>query len=181
MITPILLLAATMAMATPALSANVDSIRQAAEKGSADAQFVLGAMHFKGDGVPQDYAEAAKWFLLAGEQGDSGAQNNLGLMYSIGKGVPFDRVEALNWYLKAADLGSSAAQENACRMLGAGDGVAVDLVQAYMWCTLAAAQGQEHAEKILKKLTRLLAPGQIAEAQARANRWKAKGNQAVSP
>jgi hypothetical protein len=39
--------------------------RLAAEQGNARAQYNLGSMYFKGQGVPQDYVEAHKWFNLA--------------------------------------------------------------------------------------------------------------------
>jgi TPR repeat protein len=41
-----------------------------ADQGDADAQFNLGVMYDRGDGIPQDYAEAAKWHRLAAEQGN---------------------------------------------------------------------------------------------------------------
>ncbi len=51
---------------------------QAAEQGDAKAQFNLGVMYSDGRGVPQNDAEAVKWFRLAAEQGDASAQYNLG-------------------------------------------------------------------------------------------------------
>ena len=39
--------------------------RLAAEQGDADAQLNLGIMYFNGEGVPQDYVQAHKWFNLA--------------------------------------------------------------------------------------------------------------------
>ena len=39
--------------------------RKGAEQGDADAQFNLGVMYAKGQGVPQDYAQAHMWFNLA--------------------------------------------------------------------------------------------------------------------
>jgi len=36
---------------------------------NAEEQFNLGLMYFQGEGVPQDYTEAAKWYRLAAEQG----------------------------------------------------------------------------------------------------------------
>ncbi len=47
-------------------------------------------------GVPQDYAEAAKWYRLAAEQNNAAAQYNLSLMYANGQGVPRDDGEAVN-------------------------------------------------------------------------------------
>ena len=41
-----------------------------------------------GKGVPQDYAEAAKWYRLAADQGFAKAQNSLGAQYATGEGVP---------------------------------------------------------------------------------------------
>ena len=35
---------------------------KAAEQGDIQSQFVLGAMYWKGQGVPQDEHHAAKWF-----------------------------------------------------------------------------------------------------------------------
>ena len=42
-----------------------------AEQGDAEAQFNLGVMYQKGNGVKQDNKQAAKWFALAAKQGRS--------------------------------------------------------------------------------------------------------------
>ena len=78
---------------------------QVAEQGNAKAQFSLGKMYYEGQGVRQDYAEAARWYLKAAEQGDPVAQNNLGTMYAKGQGVRQDPVQAEQWYRKAAEQG----------------------------------------------------------------------------
>ena len=41
----------------------------------------LGFMYVAGEGIPQDYVEALKWFRLAADQGQANAQCFLGLMY----------------------------------------------------------------------------------------------------
>ncbi len=64
-------------------------------QGHAEAQFHLGAMYFKGQGVPQDYEEAARWFRLAAQQGNASAQILLGAMYAKGQGVLQDDGEAI--------------------------------------------------------------------------------------
>ncbi|WP_042906619.1 tetratricopeptide repeat protein, partial [Glaesserella parasuis] len=43
--------------------------KELAEQGDAVAQFNLGVMYDKGQGVRQDYHQAAKWFQKAAEQG----------------------------------------------------------------------------------------------------------------
>ena len=60
----------------------------------------------KGQGVPQDYAEAVKWYRKAAEQGNNDGQGNLGWVYLNGHGVPQDFVTAYMW------LSLSAAQGN---------------------------------------------------------------------
>ena len=49
--------------------AGVTELRARAELGVAGAQFNLGVMYAEGRGVPQDDAEAARWYRLAAEQG----------------------------------------------------------------------------------------------------------------
>ena len=74
-----------------------------AEQGNAGAQVALGVMYDRGEGVPQNYIEAATWYRKAAEQGAAAAQYNLGLKHLDGEGVPEDDVEAVKWYRKAAE------------------------------------------------------------------------------
>lgn len=64
--------------------------RPLAEQGDALAQQALGVLYYKGQGVPQNYAKAEKWFRKSAEQGITGAQYNLGLMYDDGLGSTQD-------------------------------------------------------------------------------------------
>ncbi|MBI1956368.1 MAG: sel1 repeat family protein [Acidobacteria bacterium] len=59
-------------------------------------------MYYKGEGVPQDYAVAAKWFRKAAEGGNPWSQAKLGALYYEGKGVPQDYVQAHMWANLAA-------------------------------------------------------------------------------
>lgn len=43
--------------------------QRAAEHNNAEAQFLLGLMHFSGDAMPIDYVKAYMWWLLAARQG----------------------------------------------------------------------------------------------------------------
>ncbi|HBD09146.1 MAG TPA: hypothetical protein DCZ69_12875, partial [Syntrophobacteraceae bacterium] len=49
-----------------------------ADQGSAEAQFNLGVMYFRGEGVDQNYAEGGIWFRRAAAQNDPDAQFNRG-------------------------------------------------------------------------------------------------------
>ena len=55
-----------------------------ADQGHVHAQSNLGWMFGNGRGVPQNYAEAMKWFCLAADQGNAGAQFMLGVMFDGG-------------------------------------------------------------------------------------------------
>jgi len=66
-------------------------------------------MYENGEGVPQDYAMAAQWYLKAAEHvpdyGAAGeAQNNLGLLYYSGRGVPQDDVMAYMYFALTPEM-----------------------------------------------------------------------------
>ena len=73
-------------------------LRPLAEQGDARAQFLLGFMHRRGRGVPQDFAEALKWLRRAADQNEAGGLRFLGSMYHGGEGVPRDLVSAYVWF-----------------------------------------------------------------------------------
>ena len=76
----------------------------------------------RGEGVPQDPAEAVRWCRLAAEQGDAVAQFNLGELYALGEGVPQDPAEAVRWFRLAAEQGY-AVQYALGVLYGQGKGV----------------------------------------------------------
>lgn len=76
--------------------------QKAAEQGHASAQFNLGVMYSKGQGVVRDAKQAAQWYQKAAEQGLVFAQYNLAAMYGEGKGITRDAKKAEYWYKKAA-------------------------------------------------------------------------------
>ena len=98
-----------------------------ADKGIAEAQINLGMMFESGQGVPQDFNEAIRWYRLAADQKLIKAQEklnlllkkaaepqinlSLGMMFESGQGVPQDFNEAIRWYRLAADQGLIKAQK----------------------------------------------------------------------
>jgi len=79
-------------------AAAIAAWRPLAEAGNAEAQTLLGAMYWSGEGVQRDHKEAAKWYLRAAEKGYARAQNDIGFMYGFGEGVPpKDNVQAFKW------------------------------------------------------------------------------------
>jgi TPR repeat protein len=80
-----------------------------AHGGEPRAQYDLGLMYDKGQGVPQNDAEAMRWYERAAEQGEPRAQYNLGLMHLNGQGVPPDVVKAYFWVSLSASQGNAHA------------------------------------------------------------------------
>ncbi len=137
----------------------IENWRLLAEQGNADAQTKLGAIYGTGDGVPQDYTEAAKWFHLVAE-----APRHSTLM---------------SWQDTI-----SFGQTKLCRYYANGLGVPQDLVQAYMWCTISGEKLPISANliawaetisggsiSIRDRITPAMTPDQIQEARSLAFEW----------
>jgi TPR repeat protein len=79
-----------------------------AERGDARAQFNLGVILFKGQGVPHDPVKAVEWYRAAADQGYGPAQANLSFMYETGQGLLQNYIEAYKWSTLAAGHGVDA-------------------------------------------------------------------------
>jgi uncharacterized protein len=83
---------------------------KSAEAGNAEAQYQLGKLYEKGQGVSsQDYLKAFDWYLVAAEKGNSKAQYALGVLYKQGWGVEKNEKNARQWLQRAAEQGSLLA------------------------------------------------------------------------
>ena len=109
----VLAVLALAVLSAPVDAQNIAALRAQAEQGDALAQYNLGLMYDSGEGVPQDHAEAARWFRLAAEQGHLGAQEFLGAKYWVGSGVPQDYVQAHMWLHLAASRLTGEDREKA--------------------------------------------------------------------
>ena len=150
---------------------NLSELRQHAERGEDIAQDAFARHHYHGDGVPLDYAEAARWFRLAARQDYAPAQFHLGVLYHHGDGVRRTYRAALAWYRRAASHrvlptgwsfnrdSVTAAQNNIGVLYDFGHGVPLDLQQAVhqdgvpldhaeaaRWYQRAAARGNPTAQ-----------------------------------
>src|SRR2546426_1549036 len=120
--------------------------KKRADSGDADAQVNLGLLYAKGEGVPQDFAQARQWYEKAATQGNAQAQVNLGEMYARSEGVPQDYDKAMEWFQKAAAQGDADGQVRLGRMYAKGEGVPKDAAKAVEWYQKAAVQGDEAAQ-----------------------------------
>jgi TPR repeat protein len=117
---------------------------KAATQGNADAQYFLGSLYDRGEGVPQNYAQARQWFERAATQGNPFAQITLGLKYYLGEdGNTKDYVLSYMW----------------CSLAVQGDAqVREDIV----------------AQETLETLERTMTSQQLQEARRLARDWRAK-------
>ncbi|MGI8988134.1 MAG: redoxin domain-containing protein [Bryobacteraceae bacterium] len=75
--------------------------RPLALNSDAAEEIKLARAYEHGQGVPQNFEEAAKWFRMAAEKGDIDAQRYMGFAYRTGQGVPKSYFESAKWYLMA--------------------------------------------------------------------------------
>jgi len=97
-------------VASVAPVSGAESMQKLAEQGDPAAQFAVGAHYATGEGVPQNYSEAIRWFSLAAEQGHIVSQATLGAYYWAGQGVPQDLAKAYYWSVLARAGGDEASK-----------------------------------------------------------------------
>lgn len=120
--------------------------KKEAEKGEVKAEAALGLMYHLGQGTPQNYPEALKWYRRAADKGEATAQNGLGVMLFNGLGSAVDYYEAARWIQAAANQGHAQAQMNLGRVFATGKGLARNQNEASRWLHRAAEQGDAEAE-----------------------------------
>ena len=144
----------------------VSWLHDAARQGNAEAQDILKKLEkevaedslpeeemlarayacLEGKGVPQDKAEAARWFRKAAGQGHGEAQYRLAMLLLSGDGVRRDTAEATRLFRKAAEQGHAKAQFELAVRLFKGDDVPQDKAQAAEWYRKSAGQGLAEAQ-----------------------------------
>lgn len=128
----------------------------AAEKGNADAEYMLGNCFFFGVGVTPDKTEAVDYFRKAAEQKNANAQYMLGLCCESGIGIDQNKAEADRLYQmavksfqKSAEKGDAEAQLFLGHCYEFGRGTEEDIVAAYKLYSKAADSGNVDAKKIM--------------------------------
>jgi TPR repeat protein len=115
------------------------------------AQFNLGLMYRKGEGVARSDVEAAHWYRKAALQGHAEAQQKLADLYFLGQGVQRSYAHAAEWYRKAAEQGNAEAQFQLGHLYSLGQGVEHDYTQSRYWTRQASLQGHAEAMRELKR------------------------------
>lgn len=106
-----------------------------AEQGDPEAQYYVGRMYEKGQGVKKDYDEMVKWYRKSADAGYAPSQYRVAVGYAYGiAGLPKDESEALKWLRRSAEGGHKKAQKILGRAYAEGRlGLPVDQKQADYW------------------------------------------------
>jgi TPR repeat protein len=142
-----------------------------AEQGHTAAQYNLGMMHARGDGVEKDLTKAAEWFRRAAEQGHVESQARLGAMSVRGIGVEEDPEAAIKWLKLAAEQHHTESQFDLGVMYANGNGVPRNHGTAYFWFTIAGLQDFRPAREAQMRIRRLMPGAQIGQVEQRVRDW----------
>lgn len=116
-------------------------IKEAAEQGDVDAQYMLGDFYANGEGVKQDYEKAIEWIKKAADQGHIMAKLQLKVLQKSQKNSSTkaeNAVKAVECHQKAAAQEDAATQFNLGVCYEEGKEVAQDYAKAVEWYRKAA-------------------------------------------
>jgi len=146
--------------------------RDASEQGDVAADYRIGQLYEKGEGVGASIPDAEVWYKRAATGGHVESQYRLGVIYRFGAGsrggaaassdpgssaieqmifpngtrVAKDPQAAFEWLSKAAEAGKGEAQVVVGDMLSTGEGCDRDLKAAVQWYAAAAQQNLAAAQ-----------------------------------
>jgi len=148
-------------------------LRRAAQKSVAPAQYELGKLYERGQGVDRDMIEARNLIQKAAEAGHVNAMYDYALFLAEGEGGAKSETEAVDWFQSAAEVGLVDAQYNLGVVFAEGIGVEKDLAKALFWFEVAAGSGDTGAEQEVANLRTRLPMSDSLDADERAGKWKA--------
>jgi TPR repeat protein/predicted Zn-dependent protease len=123
----------------------IGSLREAASRGDAHAQMLLGSSYALGKGVEKDLSEAEVWLRRAADQGNLVAHFQLATVYYQQRRF----AEAAEVLRPAADRGLPQAQVMLATLYRVGHGVAVDPEESVRWLRRASDRGSADAQNNL--------------------------------
>jgi uncharacterized protein len=148
----------------------LEELKKAAGAGDANGQFYLGEIYDKGRGVPQDFAEAAKWYRAAADQNQVDAQEVLCTRYFFGQAtLPKDPTQAVKYCPGAAKAGKEYAAFLAGYLFERGQGTTADPKKAAEYYKISAEKGNVSAQEALGSMY-FFGEG-VAQDYALAAKW----------
>lgn len=131
-------------------------LRISAEKGHGGSACRLARLYLEGIGVPQNVAEAVRWYqrtVFSEEENhivDGDSAYELALLYLVGHGVNIDPVMAVKLLRYAVGVGQVDAMYRLGRAFLCGEGCDPDPRKALHLCLTAAEQGSHIASEWLE-------------------------------
>ncbi len=125
-----------------------------AQLGTSDAQYALGLVLLKGQGVRSNPKQSLQWFGAAAKAGNTAAMFNLGGMYWEGIGTTADPSMAVYWWNRAAEKRDPASQFNLGLAYYFGRGVPRNPAQATFWIQMSETNGYLGARSVLGLMQR---------------------------
>lgn len=112
------------------------------QEGDPVAQYYLGRMYEKAQGVSRDFEVALSWYRKSARQGFAPSEYRLAIAYHYGVGgVRADDAEALKWLRRAAENGYKKAQKVLAGAYERGElGLERDATEARRWKEKADAR-----------------------------------------
>ncbi|MDO4698110.1 MAG: hypothetical protein Q4A60_05470 [Pasteurellaceae bacterium] len=128
------------------------ALQTAAQKGNAEAQFLLANFYIEGKHLKKDPKKAFQLLQKAAKQNVIEAFDKLGLLYMNGFGVKKNTIKAREWFQKAALKGNAQGQHHLASIYLEGIGVKINKNKALDWFKKAAEQNFAPAQLELAKL-----------------------------
>lgn len=113
-----------------------------------EADYCLGLMYARGQGVNKDYASALSWFLRSYDLGCLSAGYFLGKMYLMGLGTEKDVQKAVKYLEEVADVDARATYELGLLYFKDRDAPR-DLARSAGWMERSAEAGNAEAQFVL--------------------------------
>lgn len=135
----------------------IQLIRQAAEKGNAEAQYNYGISFQQGIEVTKNDSLANIWFLKSANQGWKDTQFKMAYSYATGRGVTKDEKQAFLWSVKCAEQLDVECMFNVVNCYMEGRGTQKNMDSMLVWATRIA---------LLETPENLNISGQITSARA---------------
>ena len=124
----------------------VTYLRKSAALGYDRAQYNMGIIYEKGQLLPQDLIQAARYYEKAALKGDMKAQCNYAAMLAAGKGVDKDEQKAMDYFKLSADQGNTISQFRYAQMLEQTQTMALYRSEIVKYYLLAAESGYPRAQ-----------------------------------
>ena len=140
------------------MSANIEILKQQAERGDMNSQVSLGDAFFFGNpeaGIERDLEEAQRYYAMAANQNNNPhAQNALGIMKMQAIGTERNETEAVDLFFKSAEQGEVSSMNALGYAYLYGAGVEQNSTLAIEWLEKAAMKNHTESEGNLGTLLR---------------------------